>query len=40
MPSAGILTPGIVTGGELGDVSSFRQRKDHIEANIVKVGVV
>ena len=40
MPLAGILTPVIVTGGGLGDGSSFQPRENHIEANIVKVGVV
>jgi hypothetical protein len=39
VPSAGILTLVMVTGGGLGDGSSFQPRKDQIEANIVKVGV-
>ena len=38
MPSAGILTPVTVTGGGLGDGSSFQPRKDQIEASIVKRG--
>ena len=38
MPSAGILTPVTVTGGGLGDGSSFQPRKDQIEASIVKSG--
>ena len=39
LPSAGILTPVMVTGGGLGDGSSFHPRKGQIEGNIVKVGV-
>ena len=34
MPLAGILTPVIVTGGGLGDGSSFRLKKDNIGAVI------
>ena len=39
MPSAGILTPVMVTGGGVGDGSSFQPRKDQIEGSIVKVGI-
>jgi hypothetical protein len=38
VPSAGILTPVMVTGGGSGDGSSFQPRKDQIKANIAKVG--
>jgi hypothetical protein len=42
VPSAGILTPVMVTDGGLGDgssCSSFQPRADQIEASIVKVDV-
>lgn len=36
MPSAGILTPVMVTGGGLGNGSSFQIKKEQIKANIVQ----
>jgi hypothetical protein len=39
VPSAGILTPVMVTDGGSGNGSSFQPRKDQIEASIAKVGV-
>ena len=39
MPSAGILTPMMVTGGGgLFGGSSLQPKKDHIEVNMVEVG--
>ena len=36
MPSAGILTPVIVTDGGLGNGSSFQLKKDQIKVNIAQ----